>query len=438
MSPPRGFPLLGPGLLTLLAWAGLTWISHQSLTVPLPLFFGGIGLAWLGFGWAYLQIRDETSWITILGWALLFRVVAWNAVPIYEDDHFRYLWDGFRFWQDGTPYGMEPAQWFGDASLPDQWQIILDQINYPSLPTIYGPVCQFLFAVSAGLAPASLLGWKIVLGATEWIGWAALLFCFRSNLSQTESKATEPVTARFLLLLSWCPLLIFEGTMQAHVDLAGFAAILSAWAFRHRGYPVALGLCLALAVGVKLFALLFVPFLLWRQPIRSWITFTLSLLLLYGFFWFRGGHNEWASLQIMSRSWEFNSWLFPLLHWIFDENARTMALVLTLAGGLFFGICFIRNRLSLPAAIQVSWALFLILSPVINPWYLIWFLPWAALLPTAPIWTAMVVVALSYITGMALGDPTQGLFTHPWPIRILQPTLITVALLAMILFRHRR
>ncbi|MFQ3669937.1 MAG: hypothetical protein SNJ84_00605 [Verrucomicrobiia bacterium] len=438
MSPLRGLPLLGPGLLSLTAWISLACLSHTTLNVPLPWFFISLTLAWIGLAWAVSQVRPNTSWADLLSWAFLFRLIGWSAQPIYEDDYFRYLWDGFRFWQDGSPYGTAPAQWFGDSSLPDRWQLILDQINYPSLSTIYGPACQLLFALAAACAPGNLPVLKLLLLLTETMAWFILYRCLRPHTRSVHSRESLPLAPRSLLLLSWCPLLIFEGSFQAHIDLAGFAALLAAWALRHRAQPMALGIALSLAVGVKLYALLFVPFLLWRQPPRSWIAFGVGGLCLYGFFWFRGGGNEWSSLKIMSQTWEFNSWFFPLLELGFAEQARLMALLIALIGGASLGLAFIHNRLTLPAAIQLTWGLFLLVSPVINPWYLLWFLPWAAFLPTPPVWTAMVVVALGYITGLNLGDPTHGLFSHPWPVRLLQPTLVTAATLLWLSTPHRK
>ena len=99
----------------------------------------------------------------IILWAILFRVLALFAEPILEDDHFRYLWDGYRFVTSGTPYGTAPAEFFTVNSVPEPMLAILDRINYPEIPTLYGPVNQWVFGLAYLIFPASLLTLKCLI-----------------------------------------------------------------------------------------------------------------------------------------------------------------------------------------------------------------------------------------------------------------------------------
>jgi len=74
-------------------------------------------------------------------------------------------WDGRQFATTGNPYASAPATFFKDAEVPERFSSILDQINYPHVPTIYGPVCQVGFLVSYWIAPGRLWPWKLLLCA---------------------------------------------------------------------------------------------------------------------------------------------------------------------------------------------------------------------------------------------------------------------------------
>ena len=126
--------------------------------------------------------------------------------PLFEDDYFRYLWDGYRFAEVGTPYGWAPAASFADAEVPQVFQRILDQVNYPDIPTIYGPVAEFSFLLAYLVAPGSLVPLQLILIGVDILLIRLLL------------TAAPP---RFVLLYAWCPLVIKEIAFTAHPDGLG-------------------------------------------------------------------------------------------------------------------------------------------------------------------------------------------------------------------------
>jgi len=96
---------------------------------------------------------DRVSVGRLLLWAVVFRAIGLFGGPFFEDDYFRYLWDGYRFAQDGTPYGLAPEAFFADPAVPALFQGILDRINFPELPPIYGPPTQLAFLPGYRVAP---------------------------------------------------------------------------------------------------------------------------------------------------------------------------------------------------------------------------------------------------------------------------------------------
>ena len=74
------------------------------------------------------------------------------------------------------------------------------------------------------------------------------------------------------------------------------------------------------------------------------------------------------------------------------------------------------------------YGLFLFAAPVINPWYVLWLLPFAVVYPSFWAWTASWALLLAYITGLNLGDFNLEPFAHPVWVRPLEFGLILIAL----------
>ena len=104
-------------------------------------------LMWSALICAWFRTRNVDAAKPMWVFAILFRVTGLFAEPIFEDDWYRYLWDGRTFVVEGNPYDRAPDAYFA-AEVPEQFGRILDGVNYPGVPTIYGPVCQYVFAAS--------------------------------------------------------------------------------------------------------------------------------------------------------------------------------------------------------------------------------------------------------------------------------------------------
>ena len=410
-------PVDAAGLGCVLAYGGLAWLARQTGEPPLPLFLGiAASAALLTFGlYAYHGRRaaEPLPVGRLLGWAVVFRLCGLVGGPIYEDDFYRYLWDGYRFAQAGTPYGVAPEAFFTDPTVPAAFQRILDQVNYPELPTIYGPVTELLFLAAYGLRPGSVAALQALLVVVDLLAIGLLL---------------RLAPARAVLLYAWCPLVVKEVAFTAHPDIAAVALLLAAVVLAQRQRLRAAAVCLALAVGAKVLALLLVPFVLVRARLVDWGVFAAVLASLYLPFVWQGG-TDLPTLLVFAREWEFNAALFGLLSpWMPVAYARA-ACGLALAGGLAW--YYSRYRRSAPTTVpRGDWVYgaLLALWPVVNPWYLLWLLPFAAIRPSAWAWTASVAVLLAYVTGMNLDDLQMDPFGHPVWVRPVEYGLILLAM----------
>lgn len=357
----------------------------------------------------------------LLLWAVVFRAIGLFGGPFFEDDYFRYLWDGYRFAQDGTPYGLAPEAFFADPAVPAAFQAVLDQINFPELPTIYGPVTQLAFLLGYGVAPGSVAALQVLFILFDLLTIGVLL------------RLAPP---RAVLLYAWCPLVVKEVAFTAHPD--GFAVffVLAAVLLAKRERLPAAAALLAFGAAAKVLALVAAPFVL--RPIRwtHWAVFGGALALLYLPFAWQGG-TDLSTLLVFAREWEFNASVFALLTPLLPNAAARVV-----CGGLFLAVAvwlYCRERgagRSVPPGDRL-YGLLLVLAPVVNPWYLLWVLPFAAIRPSLWAWTASVAVLLSYATGLNLQDMNLHPFGHPPWVPVVEYGMVALALAAGVVRRRK-
>lgn len=414
------------GVLGLLGYAALAYYSRGSLGEPtLGPFFMLIG--WVAVPWIVVfavlgRSADSVPIARLIFWAVAFRACGLFGIPLFEDDYFRYLWDGYRFAETGTPYMWPPAASFADNDVPATFQRVLDQINYPDIPTIYGPVAEFCFLLGYLVAPGSLVPLQLIL-----IGVDILLIRLLFSVAP----------CRLVLLYAWCPLVVKEIAFTAHPDGLGVCLLMAAILLRTREQLIAAAVCLALAVGAKVFALLLVPFVLTRAGYRPTLVFAAVLTVVYAPFVIQGG-TDMTALALFAASWEFNSALFGVLtEWLPTAEAKwLLGAILVLLGGAYW----LHYRRQGPGPIpRGDWiyGAFLLAAPVINPWYALWLLPFAVIYPSFWAWTASIALLLSYATGLNLGVYDIDPFGHPRWLRPVEFGLILAAV-AVDAWRRRR
>lgn len=403
------------GFFCALGYATLAYLARQTGEPGLLSFYGI--LVWTATPvfilYLYLVRRDVSLPIgRLFLWAIVFRLCGLFGGPFYEDDFFRYLWDGYRFWVAGTPYGVAPEMYFLDSSVPAALQASLNQINHPDMTTIYGPMTQLLF----------LLGFLIKAGSVSVL--QALLI---SVDLATLYLITRLTSARNAMLYAWCPLVIKEIAFSAHPDGIGICLALAAIVLTMKKRTELAAVCLGLAVGAKIFALALVPFILRRAPVQYWLYFVGTLALLYTpFVWM--GASDLEMLVLFVQEWEFNASIYALLAALIAETPAKITLA-ALCGALFcwYLVRYSREDTNVPRGDWIFGVLF-IASPVFNAWYMLWVLPFAAIYPSRWAWTASIVLLLTYITGLNLNDFTTQAYAQPIWVKIAEFCAIAIAL----------
>jgi hypothetical protein len=311
---------------------------------------------------------------------------------LFEDDYYRYLWDGYRTAASGTPYGIAPEHFFFDDSVPPPFRAVLDHINNPEVATIYGPVLEGLFYLGFLIDPGDerllRLFWTLAN-----LGLVALLL-----------RVAPP---RRVALYAWNPLVLKEVYLSGHPDAVLALILCAGWLFSRKPIGFRFGIALGLAAGVKIVALAALPLLLRApRPLLAGIAAALALVVAYLPFLLAGDpQSEIKGLLVFAQRWEFNpSPLFMAMRYLTGEPAAKLVLAAAVLGGTVWLVT--RRAIAEPALppLHIVFGAVLIVAPVVNPWYLLWGLPAAVTARTTWPWVASIALLLSYATGENLGS----------------------------------
>ena len=428
-APPQQWNFVGAlslaTALMLMLWAQ----RYGSYPIALWLTFmtaAALALAWCAT-WCVKRAVAPTV-MQVIGWALVLRVVTLWSTPYFEDDYFRYLWDGYRTLVDGNPYPFAPSHFFSsDAiALPPKIAAALSALNNPDINTIYGPALQWLFALAALVAPGEL--WPI---RVLWLMVDMALVCV----------LVQHVGTTRAMLYAMCPLVLHEIGVAIHPDGLIGALIFFAFVAIKKERVILAAVFVGCATAMKIHALLALPFLLIGLSGISFATAVRSLAACaaaYVFFWlpflFADGAfaQAWQSFATFARDWQFNALGFAFVQMLTGTAAARIAcaLLLLMSWALIARWAW-RKQTSNANALVMAFGVLLFFSPVINPWYLLWLLPMATAAGQRHLWispwVASIALPLSYASDFNMGLSSVP-YTLPTSIVFLESILIVAAL----------
>ena len=414
---------------------------------PTALFVGLL----IGAGALYLLLLRITGhcapsakllWLCfVIG--LLMRIVQFAGPPIYENDFYRYLWDGAVTAQGLDPYAEAPndiqkhrsvsallkslpgakhtPQLDQLAALTSNSGLVFQRIGYPHLSTIYPPLAQAGFAAAYWIEPFSLNAWRLVLLVAEILSFLLIFQLLRTS-------AQNPLWS---LLYWWNPLVISEFANSAHMEPLLLPFLLAAfWALhRHRRFLVALGL--ALAAAVKLWPLALAPSLLQRgQPrVQSYAAVGLLVILVPIFLWPQLRHlaDPQTGLFNYAADWQRNSFAF---YWLSrglallvqntnyaDTAARAVVAVVVSGLALWLLPRATANMHTQARHWCIVIAALFLLGPTGYPWYFAWFLPFLCLWRNPALLALTVVLPLYYTRFPLTANDLHHVFQH-WVVTL--------------------
>lgn len=345
---------------------------------------------------------------TILGAAVVFRLLLVPTTPSLSGDIYRYIWEGKLQVHGINPYLYSPS----DSHLTSLRDHVYQGVNYKDLPAIYPPMMEWAFALAAFIHPSF---WVVKL---LFVSADVALIVLLCRLLRVRQRLADHV-----LLYAWNPLVIVEVASSGHNDPLAVLLLLAATLGIIGDRRVLSMMALGLSAASKIFPLLLAPLFVRR---RWWPAVMIPpVVVAVAYLPYSGaGWNLVRSLTQYAERWRFNDSLFSLFErgiawsgispvakgWadthgvdsLFTQPhmlARGVAWLITLI--VLARLARLRWRADLPIerALYLFTATMLLVQPTLHPWYLLWVLPWLALFPS-PAWIALSgLIPLAYLGG---------------------------------------
>ncbi|MGQ0540978.1 MAG: hypothetical protein ACT4O9_03900 [Blastocatellia bacterium] len=351
--------------------------------------------------------------------------VAYERFQLFDNDIWRYLWDG-HIWANGVnPYKHAPIDseldvFSGESILSEneistdeevlsdlaeddsapsdsvenevvveskiqaennrdeinpRWLDIRENVNHADVTTVYPPLMQFTFRLAYIIAPGSVLMMKIVLVFCELVGMSFLVLALR--------RLEMPIG--LIVIYGWNPLMIKVFAGSGHADSLLMMMLCVSTYFIIRQAKTLAAISFGFAILAKLSPVFLLPFVVRRI---GWLrSLLIAVVVFFGYLPFLdAGQNLFSGFLKFAREWQFNAGLFALLRWFFElfpanggEIARSVCAILILA---IIAILTLKDDLSNRCFLKsaaITLGTLLIFSPTVMPWYLSWVLPFAVL-----------------------------------------------------------
>lgn len=341
----------------------------------------------------------------IIAVAILVRVISMFSNPILEDDFHRYRWDGHVYASGINPYIHAPNSTMLDH-LNTDYRI---DIGYINIPTIYPPLAQYIFALNSFVFNGSLMGLKIIF----------ILFDLATGFLLIKWLNLRSINISYSLFYFLNPVVIKEIANSAHLDsiLAFFFALSIYYLeklMRSKNNYISPFL-LALATLIKVTPIFALPAIIKfsKNKLSATGVFTITLIALSLPFAF--GDKFMPGFGSFAKHWVNNEslfypisflatkavYLFGLDTFMFVKKGLINEMPGKLVSGaillLIMAYGYFKSTIKQPSqyCLLIITSL-LLLSPVFNPWYVLWFLPFAIISKHPPTILLSMLLCLSY------------------------------------------
>ncbi|MCA9492283.1 MAG: hypothetical protein KC621_20260 [Myxococcales bacterium] len=354
------------------------------MLLPIGAFWGLVAV----LGGARMP-RVAAGWVLVA--ALLVRAPWIGSPPHLSDDLYRYLWEGLALSAGHDPFSEAPATL---AGLDDHLRSL---VNHPELTSVYPPLALWWFRLLAvGGSPA----WAQLLTALVDAGTAAVLV-----------RASRRPAAGWIYAMH--PLPVLESACGAHIDVPAVAlAAAAVLALRRDQRGLAVWATVA-GAATKLFPVVMLPAVLRQLPPRralvhlvaaSLATVALALPLVHV------GPGLLSSARLYAGTWSFLGFAFPWVEPLLGGATRP---VLVAVGALVVARASWTSRDPVEVWAAAGSA-FVLLSPTVHPWYVLWALVPSLLLGRAG-WALASVGSLQAYAVLATWDAGSGSWSEqPW------------------------
>jgi len=340
---------------------------------------GLVALLFGGYVYIFKNFKTFSSFKVWLGIAILFRLIFVFNVPNLSDDYPRFIWDGEMIAQGESPFGYTPAQYDsiqGDLEVIPNQKKLLHEMNSPDYFSIYPPVLQSIFTVSARLSGGdikmAILLMKLVMLASE-IASLLFLFAILKFLKQPKER---------WLLYAFNPLIIIELVGNLHFEGVMIPFLLGAIYYILKKQLHISAVFMALAVGAKLLPLMFLPLILNKLGFKKGMKYSiivgvLTVLMFIPFINIDLIENFSKSLDLYFQRFEFNASIYYILRWLgFQAEGHNLIKILGVASSitslaliLFISFKKLKTEVNFTHRMLLLFSTYFFFATIVHPWY---------------------------------------------------------------------
>jgi len=335
-------------------------------------------LAFAAYLGVYALVDHKKKLWALLGLSVLLRLLILPAFPELSDDVYRFIWDGRLLVQGMHPFAYLPSEIMElglDMQLVGIDQTLFSQLNSPKYYSIYPPVNQAIFALSAYLFSESVWGSILFIRLVIVIGELLTLFVIFSYL-----KMKGFADQKRLLLYALNPLIILELSGNLHFEALMICFLLISYVLLEKGRWILSTLFFALAICTKLLPLILLPLLLsrlgWRRAFLYYLlTAFFCLLFFMPLLSIELVQGISQSIGLYFQKFEFNASVYYIIREIGYELKGYNIIAKAgrwLAASTFLAIisyAIFERKKQLPTAWLWVWFIYLLLSTIVHPWY---------------------------------------------------------------------
>ncbi len=336
-----------------------------------------------------------------LGLALTSRLLLLFCFPLLSDDIYRFIWDGSLILHGLNPFSFTPQELMLQKL---NWldPILFQKMNSPSYYSVYPPLNQFAFMLSAIPGKGNLVASAVILRLFILAFDIGNIFLIKILLKFFNKEQ------KLVYLYALNPLVIIEFTGNLHFEAVMIFFSFLSVLYLLRNKWISASIALAMAISAKLLPLIFIPLFipyigLKRTIYAALITGLICVTFLLPFInSISLAEHFIKSLQLYYGKFEFNGsiyQIFKAVGWkIFGYNpiayTSKILITLTLIG---FMVSYFKSKNILKG---IFWMIFTytIFGAIVHPWYILIlvsitpFLKWRFPI----IWS--VLICLSYYT----------------------------------------
>jgi hypothetical protein len=391
-------------------------LSNQRYVLLAAAMVAASGLAALAL-WQRARRRDVAI---VLALALAARLLVAFDMPTLSDDAYRFVWDGRVQAAGINPYRHPPAA-------PELHELrdhdVFTEVNRPFTPTLYPPTNQIAFYAINRVAGEGVVQVKLAWLAVEAAVVALLLAALR-RVRRSPGRVA---------LYAWHPLAVVEVAGNGHPEPLLVAFTLAALLLWDGGRRAAAGAALAAAALTRFVPVLLAPFLARRGGARFAVALVSVSLLLYLPYLGAGP----AALGSVGQFGEENFGAGPF-RWLVTAGLPAPAVRWLLIGLLAAGVAATAARPppDLTGGCRYAALLFggaALASSQVQPWYLLWVLPFLCVAPSAALLWACATVSGFYL---AFGPASMG-SEETISVIVWGPTVALLALQGLRFVRAR-